>query len=151
MHAASQGGTREPANAGDALSVLVVDDDEDLRILVRKVLSRGGHRVTEAADGDEGLRMIDHQRPDLVLLDLRMPAPDGFEVLRRLRARDATRSLPVIVLTAMGDEDSARESFDLGATDFLNKPFTPPQLDARVRSCVLHARDAKTSATQREN
>jgi DNA-binding response OmpR family regulator len=74
-----------------------------------------------------------------VLLDLLMPAPGGFEVLRALRSREETRGLPVIVLTAQGDEESARMSFQLGATDFLNKPFTPPQLDARVRSCFARA------------
>jgi DNA-binding response OmpR family regulator len=67
-----------------------------------------------------------------------MPDVDGFEVLRRLRASETGRPLPVIVLTAHGDEERARSSFELGATDFLAKPFTPPQLDARVRSCFAH-------------
>ena len=68
-----------------------------------------------------------------------MPAPDGHEVLRVIRSRERTRSLPVVVLTAHGDEHSARTSFDLGATDFLPKPFTPPQLNARVRASFAHA------------
>jgi CheY-like chemotaxis protein/phosphoribosyl 1,2-cyclic phosphodiesterase len=123
-----------------ALSVLVIDDDEDLLILVRKALTKAGHRVLEASNGHDGLALALSERPDLLLLDLKMPPPDGFEVLRRLRAREETRALPVIVLTALGDEESARESFDLGATDFLNKPFSPPQLDARVRSCFAHGR-----------
>jgi DNA-binding response OmpR family regulator len=72
------------------------------------------------------------------VLDLNMPDVDGFEVLRRLRSDDVGRALPVIVLTAQGDEASAQASFALGATDFLAKPFTPPQLDARVRSCFAH-------------
>lgn len=130
---------QEPAHASTGpLSVLVIDDDEDLLILVRKALTKAGHRVLEASNGDDGLALALSDRPDLLLLDLKMPPPDGFEVLRRLRARHETRSLPVIVLTALGDEESARESFNLGATDFLNKPFTPPQLDARVRSCFAH-------------
>jgi CheY-like chemotaxis protein/phosphoribosyl 1,2-cyclic phosphodiesterase len=124
---------------GRSLSILIVDDDEDLRVLVRKTLVRGGHRVLEAADGADAMKTIEREQPDLVLLDLLMPAPGGFEVLRALRSRDATRGLPVIVLTAQGDEESARMSFQLGATDFLNKPFTPPQLDARVRSCFARA------------
>jgi CheY-like chemotaxis protein len=124
---------------GGSLLILVVDDDEDLRLLVRKALTKLGHRVLEAPGGQEGLDMIRAQRPDLVLLDLFMPPPDGFEVLKALRARPETRLLPVVVLTAHGEEESARSSFDLGATDFLAKPFTPPQLDARVRSCFARA------------
>jgi CheY-like chemotaxis protein/phosphoribosyl 1,2-cyclic phosphodiesterase len=132
----------EPAPLG-ALTILIVDDDEDLRFLVQKNLSKMGHRVVEASGGEEALRVIQGETPDLVLLDLAMPQPDGFAVLKSLRADPATRSLPVVVLTAHGDEGSARASFDLGATDFLNKPFTPPQLDARVRSCFSRAHAAK--------
>ncbi len=122
-----------------SLLILIVDDDEDLRILARKVLVRAGHRVLEASNGVEGLELIASQSPDLLVLDLVMPEVDGFEVLRRLRSRPSSRPLPVIVLTAHGDEERARSSFELGATDFLAKPFTPPQLDARVRSCFAHA------------
>ena len=121
------------------LLVLIVDDDEDLRFLARKALLRSGHTVLEADSGEEGLKSVDINKPDLVLLDLNMPGMDGFEVLKRLRLSETGRSLPVIVLTALGDEESARSSFQSGATDFLNKPFTPPQLDARVRSCFAHA------------
>jgi len=128
----------EPAS-GTSLLVLVVDDDEDLRVLARKALIRAGHRVLEAAGGVEGLEMVASHRPDLIMLDLSMPDVDGFEVLRRLRLAESGRMLPVIVLTAHGDEQSARDSFALGASDFLAKPFTAPQLDARVRSCFAHA------------
>jgi CheY-like chemotaxis protein/phosphoribosyl 1,2-cyclic phosphodiesterase len=122
------------------LRILVVDDDEDLRILARKALVRGGHEVMEATGGADALQLIERQPPDLVLLDLLMPPPDGFEILRILRSRESTRSLPVIVLTVMDDEESATASFELGATDYLNKPFTAPQLDARVRSCFVASR-----------
>lgn len=127
-----------PVQSGSML-ILIVDDDEDLRILARKALTKAGHRVIEAEGGAEGLRMVEEQRPDLIVLDLLMPAPDGFEVLRALRSSEATRLLPVVVLTAHGDEEGARRSFELGATDFVAKPFTPPQLDARVRACFAHA------------
>jgi CheY-like chemotaxis protein/phosphoribosyl 1,2-cyclic phosphodiesterase len=122
-----------------SLLVLIVDDDEDLRVLARKALVRAGHRVIEADNGEEGLKLVEIQRPHLVLLDLNMPGMDGFEVLRTLRSRETGRSLPVIVLTGSGDEETARSSFQSGATDFLSKPFTPPQLDARVRACFAHA------------
>jgi CheY-like chemotaxis protein/phosphoribosyl 1,2-cyclic phosphodiesterase len=129
---------------GNSLLVLVIDDDEDLRVLARKALTRAGHRVVEASGGKEGLAMtrehgLKGTMPDLILLDLFMPAPDGFEVLKRLREGMETRAIPVLVLTGHGDEESARRSFELGATDFLGKPFTPPQLDARVRSCFARA------------
>jgi CheY-like chemotaxis protein len=123
----------------ESLRVLIVDDDEDLRLLARKALVRTGHVVIEAENGEEGLELIEIHKPHLLLLDLNMPGIDGFEVLKRLRARESGRTLPVIVLTALGDEESARSSFEFGATDFLSKPFTPPQLDARVRSCFAHA------------
>lgn len=121
------------------LRVLIVDDDEDLRVLARKALARSGHTVLEADSGEEGLRLVEIHRPELILLDLNMPGMDGFEVLRRLRLSETGGSIPVIVLTALGDEENARSSFQYGATDFLSKPFTPPQLDARVRSCFTHA------------
>jgi CheY-like chemotaxis protein/phosphoribosyl 1,2-cyclic phosphodiesterase len=131
-------------SAGSIL-VMVIDDDEDLRVLARKALTRAGHLVREASNGEDALNLLQTggRTPDLILLDLNMPGMDGFEVLRRLRANPATSGIPVVVLTAHGDEESARNSFDVGATDFLAKPFTPPQLDARVRSCVARAGQAK--------
>ncbi len=122
-----------------AIRVLIIDDDEDLRILARKALTKAGHVVSEAGDGAEGLRMIAETQPDLIVLDLFMPQPDGFEVLRNLRSNEATKHLPVLVLTAHDDEEGASKSFALGATDFLAKPFTPPQLDARINACFAHA------------
>ena len=124
----------------ESLRILVVDDDEDLRLLANRSLTRAGYSVTEAEGGVEALRIIAAGETDLVVLDLNMPDLDGFEVLGRLRADEVWRDLPVIVLTAQGDEESARRSFELGATDFLAKPFTPPQLDSRVQSSFLRAR-----------
>jgi CheY-like chemotaxis protein len=106
-----------------SLRVLIVGDD-DLHVLAMKALGRSGHEVKEAGRGEEGLALMDSCNPELLLLDLNMPGTDGFEILRAVRTR--TETLPVIVLTAMGDEESARSSFQLGATDFLAKPFTPP-------------------------
>lgn len=130
---------RADPNRSGSLLVLVVDDDEDLRLLVRKALTRAGHHVLEAESGQGGLEIAEGENPNLMILDLNMPGMDGFEVLRRLRAREAGRPMPVIVLTAQGDEESVSRSFQFGATDFLVKPFTPPQLDARVRACFAHA------------
>jgi CheY-like chemotaxis protein/phosphoribosyl 1,2-cyclic phosphodiesterase len=121
------------------LKILIVDDDEDLRLLAGRVLKQSGHFVSEAPGGAEALEIIRGNQPDLIILDLNMPPPDGIEVLRILRSRKETASLPVVVLTARGDESSTRLSFDVGATDFLSKPFTPPQLDARVRTSFARA------------
>jgi CheY-like chemotaxis protein len=135
-------GTAKPvcvSGADGSLLILIVDDDEDLRVFAREVLVRAGHRVVEASNAVEGLELIAKTPPDLLMLDLNMPDIDGFEVLRRLRADEAGQLIPVIVLTAQNQEESVRISFELGATDFLAKPFTPPQLDARVRSCFAHS------------
>jgi CheY-like chemotaxis protein len=120
--------------------ILIVDDDEDLRILARKTLARGSNIILEAGSGKEAMQLIRTEKPDLVVLDLLMPSPDGFDVLRWMREDAQLRAVPVLVLTAQGDEDSIRTSFELGATDYLVKPFTAPQLDVRVRSSLARAR-----------
>ena len=137
MAAAETSTTARLENCG--LRILIVDDDEDLRLLAGRVLKQGGHVVSEAPGGAEALDIIKKNQPDLIILDLNMPPPDGIEVLRILRSQPETADLPVVVLTAMGDESSTRLSFDVGATDFLSKPFTPPQLDARIRTSFARA------------
>ena len=124
---------------GGPCRILIVDDDEDVRILARKALSGGWNVMLEASGGAEAIRLIQSEKPDLVVLDLLMPSPDGREVLRWMREDDRTREIPVLVLTAQGDEDSIRTCFDLGATDYLIKPFTAPQLDVRVRYNLARA------------
>jgi CheY-like chemotaxis protein/phosphoribosyl 1,2-cyclic phosphodiesterase len=116
--------------------ILVVDDEPDLRTLANLALSQDGHVVIEASSGQEALALIDASMPDLVLLDLLMPKQGGMEVLRILRSKPATAALPVIVLTGVDDENTTRAGFELGATDFLTKPFSIPQLAARVRACL---------------
>jgi CheY-like chemotaxis protein len=128
-----------PHSGRDALCgsrILVVDDDPDIRTLVNKALSQDGHIVIEASGGQEALAMIDAQAPDLLVLDLLMPKQSGLEVLRVLRSRPATAALPVLVLTALDDKVNTSAGFDLGATDYLTKPFSIPQLAARVRACL---------------
>jgi CheY-like chemotaxis protein len=116
--------------------VLVVDDDPDIRTLASHALSQDGHTVSQASSGREALALIAAEAPDLLVLDLLMPEQDGLEVLRILRAQPATARLPVMVLTSMDDEASTRAGFALGANDYLTKPFSVPQLAARVRACL---------------
>jgi len=123
-------------DASRGARILVVDDEPDLRTLANLALSQDGHIVVEASSGQEALAMIDAAMPDLVLLDLLMPKQGGMEVLRILRSKPATAALPVIVLTGIDDERTTRAGFEFGATDFLTKPFSIPQLAARVRACL---------------
>ena len=128
----------ERAAAIDAGShcILVVDDDPNLRLLVESALSRDGYQVLQAEDGEQGLAFARSARPDLVLLDVNMPRMDGIAVLKQLRNHESTRATPVLMLTVEGNEPATRAAFDAGANDFLAKPFTIPQLNARVRTCL---------------
>lgn len=130
------------------LKVLIVDDDANLRLLARAALTRGGYSVLEAGDGDEGLQSIAESKPDLVVLDLNMPRMDGIAVLNRLRSDPETVRLPVLILTGHGDEHSMRAGFAAGATDYLNKPFTIPQLTSRVRACLARQASELSSASK---
>jgi CheY-like chemotaxis protein len=117
--------------------ILVVDDDPDIRALANLALSQDGHVVTEASGGQEALALIAAEAPDLLVLDLLMPVQGGLEVLKILRSRPATAALPVVLLTAMDDEVTTRAGFEFGATDYVTKPFSIPQLAARVRACLI--------------
>jgi CheY-like chemotaxis protein/phosphoribosyl 1,2-cyclic phosphodiesterase len=116
--------------------ILVVDDDPDIRALATQALNQDGHAVDVASGASEALASIQASAPDLVLLDLVMPGRSGLDLLKILRAAPATAALPVIVLTGMDDETTTRVGFECGATDYLTKPFSIPQLAARVRACL---------------
>ena len=147
-------GARHPAGAPlaphsdrDAMRgarILVVDDDPDIRALANLALSQDGHIVIEASSGPEALALIDARIPDLLVLDLLMPEQGGMEVLKILRSKPATAALPVVVLTAMDDEITTRAGFEFGATDYLSKPFSIPQLAARVRACLTRTGSGAT-------
>ena len=116
--------------------VLLVDDEDQLRRVMRDLLERQGYTIVEARDGAEALAEIDRAAPDLVILDLNLPGVDGYTVLSQVRSREATRNLPVIVLTAKGDEDNEVRVIELGADDFLTKPFRARALAARLESLL---------------
>ena len=126
-----------------AKRVLLVEDEEALRRVMKDLLEREGFVVYEANDGVVALDEIDRLAPDLVVLDLNLPRLDGYGVLSHLRARPATAKLPVIVLTAKGDEDSEVRVFEYGASDYLTKPFRARALSARIHSLI----DRKTKSS----
>ncbi len=127
------------ATVAPGAHVLIVDDDPVMRRLTTRALQNDGYVLTEATNGREALEVMRRETPDLVILDFVMPELDGLDVLRALRADPATVSLPVLMLTSQSDEGSTRAGFDAGATDYLTKPFSSPQLSARVRACLTRA------------
>ncbi len=120
-------------------NVLLIDDDPRLGELLTSYLGQSGFDVTVARDGVQGLDRIRRARPDVVLLDVMMPGIDGLEVCRRIRADAALRALPVLMLTARGDETDRVVGLELGADDYLSKPFGPRELLARVRALLRRA------------
>lgn len=112
-------------------SILVVDDEEYIRQLLKQVLEIEGFAVTVAADGNSALALLVKTDPDIVLLDIRMPGLDGYQVLERIRK---TSNIPVLMLTGLIEEMSLVRSFDLGANDYIRKPFHTASLIAKVRA-----------------
>jgi DNA-binding response OmpR family regulator len=124
-------------------TILVVDDDQRMRRLLRLNLEKEGYHVVTAEDGPGGLEAAELEPPDLILLDVMMPDMDGFSVLQRLRE---FTQLPVIMLTAKGEERDKVHGLDLGADDYLTKPFGPAELLARVRAALRRRQQGEVSS-----
>jgi len=122
---------------GNGRRILVVDDDEHTRNLLRDLCEQTGFRVETAVHGVHALEQLASELPDLVLLDLMMPHKDGFTVLKELRASTRTADLPVIILTAIGDIDGKIRGMELGADDYVTKPFKLIELQTRINSALL--------------
>ncbi|HEY6076668.1 MAG TPA: response regulator [Gaiella sp.] len=133
--------------SADAARILVVDDVPENRRLLEAILAPHGYDVLSAGDGAAALELVDSAQPDLVLLDILMPPPDGYEVCRRLRDREQTAVLPVIMLTSSLDSEKTR-AIEVGADDFIPKPFDTAELLARVRSLLRIKRYHDTIAAQ---
>ncbi|GLR82341.1 response regulator [Azospirillum oryzae] len=116
--------------------LLVVDDDREIRSLVAQFLTKHGYRVTGVRDGAEMMRTLDGARVDLIVLDLMLPGEDGLSLCRRLRATPQTAQTPVIMLTAMGEETDRIVGLEMGADDYLAKPFSPRELLARIKAVL---------------
>ncbi|MFM8377257.1 MAG: response regulator, partial [Phenylobacterium sp.] len=120
--------------------ILVVEDDDALGTLLRYNLEREGYDVALATDGEEALIQADEQLPDLVVLDWMLPKVSGIEVCRRLRQRPVSRNVPIIMLTARGEESDRIRGLDTGADDYLVKPFAVTELTARIRAVLRRLR-----------
>ncbi len=132
--------------APDPPRILVVDDEADIATLIKLTLERAGAaRVEVAATGDAALASVREAPPDLMILDLNLPSIDGIEVCRLVRARPATATLPIIMLTARTGESDRVSGLDLGADDYITKPFSLRELAARVRA-VLRRRAGETTS-----
>ncbi|HYH19282.1 MAG TPA: response regulator [Azospirillum sp.] len=116
--------------------LLVVDDDREIRNLTSQFLTRHGYRVSTARDGAEMLKTLEAARVDLIVLDLMLPGEDGLSLCRRLRAGSATAAIPIVMLTAMGEETDRIIGLEMGADDYLAKPFSPRELLARIKAVL---------------
>jgi len=137
----------KPGDQAAASQILVVDDEEDLLELVRYNLAKEGFRVQGVASGEEALKAVRRQPPDLIVLDWMLPAVDGLEVCRRLKSDPKTRDIPVVMLTAKGEESDMVKGLERGADDYIAKPFSPRVLAARVKA-LLRRKEARQQEEQ---
>jgi len=129
------GGANKSAQGG--AKILIVEDDKFLRDLIVQKLKREGFAISEAVDGEEGLKIAKEKHPDIILLDLILPGLDGFEILRRVKSDASTASIPVIVLSNLGQKEDMDRAMSGGAEDFMVKAhFTPGEIIAKVKSIL---------------
>ncbi len=129
--------------------ILVVDDEPDILSVLVYHLSREGYRVTTAVNGQGALTTAEAEQPDLIILDLMLPGMDGYEVLQRLRGAAGTRSMPVILLTARREEDERVKGFEVGADDYITKPFSARELTLRVEALLRRSKAEPVSTSRR--
>ena len=122
--------------ASQQYSLLVVDDNEMNRDLLSRRLERQGYRVTVAVDGRQALEILNREDFNLVLLDIMLPEMNGYQVLEQLKADQSLSHIPVIITTALDEADGKAKCIDLGAEDYLTKPFNPVMLKSRISDCL---------------
>ncbi|MGH9384844.1 MAG: response regulator [Vicinamibacterales bacterium] len=143
--------TREPdvrASFDGSGSILIADDEPTNIRLVTRLMSAQGYKIFTAADGEQALTVVERERPDLILLDVNMPKLDGFEVCRRVKGEEATRLIPVVLVTGLTASEDRIRGINAGADDFISKPFNIQELEARVKSLtrLKHYTDELDSA-----
>ncbi len=124
--------------------ILVIEDEPDISALIAYQLAHAGYQVRTARTGREALRALESEPPDLVVLDLMLPEISGIEILQTLRGRRETKDTPVVILTARSDEEDRLRGFELGADDYIGKPFSPKELVARVRAVLCRSHPTET-------
>ena len=129
-------------------TILIVEDEEDIRELLLFTLQKAGYEVLSAESGEEGLKLAESKTPSLILLDIMLPGLDGLEVCKRLRANADTNAIPVIMLTAKSEEVDIVLGLEIGANDYVTKPFSPRILEARVRAHLRKTPAENTSMIQ---
>ncbi len=139
--------TRAQNDASAAPLVLVADDDPDILALVSLRLEKAGYAVVTAADGEEALDAVREYRPDLAIVDVRMPKMDGLEVIRRIRADQESNLMPVIALSARVRESNIAEGLDAGADEYMHKPFSPKQLVELIQAKLSTAQGGRADET----
>ncbi len=132
-------------SAGPGAVILVIEDDPAIRLGLKKSLGFEGYQVLEAEDGERGLELVFERRPDLIVLDIMLPRLNGYEVCRTIRKHDA--SLPIVMLSAKGQEIDKIMGLDIGADDYVTKPFSTRELSARIKA-ALRRSQAQESAVQ---
>ena len=120
-------------------TILVVDDTPEILKMLKKQLEHWGYRALVTSSGEEGLQLAELEQPDLILLDVLMPKMKGREVCTRLKANPVTEHIPVMFLTALGLPDHVKAGLDLGAEDYIMKPFRPEELKERITVCLMRA------------
>jgi DNA-binding response OmpR family regulator len=138
-HAQAQAqGQAQPQAEVRTVTILVADDEQDIRELVAYRLSRSGYTIIEARDGEEAFQLAAGQALDMAVLDVMMPRLNGFDLTKRLRDAPATERLPILLMSASVQEADISQGFAAGANGYLTKPFTPDQLLTRVREVLSH-------------
>ncbi|KAB2640134.1 MAG: response regulator transcription factor [Verrucomicrobia bacterium] len=126
-------------------TILLIEDEADVADLVRYHLKKAKYRVLHALDGAEGLAMVHQERPDAVVLDIMLPRMNGFEVAKKLKSDPTTESIPVLILSAKGEAESRIKGLELGAEDYLPKPFSPRELVLRIKALLRRSSSVPAS------
>jgi two-component system, cell cycle response regulator DivK len=116
--------------------ILVVEDQDDNRRILRDLLTASGYELIEAVDGEQGLTAAEQERPDLILMDIQLPGIDGYEVTRRIKANEALRHIPIIAVTSYALSGDDQKAFEAGCDAYVTKPFSPRALLAKIREYV---------------
>ncbi len=126
--------------AEEQKTILVIEDDQFLRELISQKLSKEGFKISEAMDGEEGVKKIQQEKPNLILLDLILPGLDGFEVLSQAKQDPALSEIPVIILSNLGQKEDIERGLKMGAVDYLIKAhFTPGEIIEKIKQALTHA------------